>query len=184
MTDTDTTDSAPNAIETSERLTGQVKWFNNRAGFGFITVLDGEKKGEDIFAHHSGVVVNSEQYKYLVQGEYVSFILRESDNNDHPYQSGDVRGIFSGWLMCETRNANRSTRTDEGEEGRQDQRRNGQDSDRSVRPRGGGPRNGGRGSRRGDQDRRDQRGASGRGRGASDEWSLNRRNNKHDQSEQ
>jgi len=40
---------------------GKVKWFNNRAGFGFVTSLDGEKKGEDIFVHHSGVVVSAEQ---------------------------------------------------------------------------------------------------------------------------
>ena len=187
MTDNETNDSMPNAIETSERLTGQVKWFNNRAGFGFITVLDGEKKGEDIFAHHSGVVVNNEQYKYLVQGEYVSFVLRESDNNDHPYQSGDVRGVLSGWLMCETRNANRSTRTDEGEDGRQDEHRNRHDgSERSVRPRGGGPRNGRGGGRDGGRDGgRSARGPPGR-QGGTDEWVLTRRQpgNKREQSEQ
>ena len=87
------------------RLTGRVKWFNNKAGFGFVTVLSGEKKDEDVFVHHSGIVVASEQYKYLVQGEYVSFTLRDSDNDDHPYQAGEVRGVCNGWLMCETRNA-------------------------------------------------------------------------------
>ena len=106
MSSDGTNDSTPNAGNTSsERLTGRVKWFNNRAGFGFVTVLEGDKKDEDVFVHHSGIVVNSEQYKYLVQGEYVSFVLRESDNSDHPYQAGDVRGVYSGWLMCETRNA-------------------------------------------------------------------------------
>jgi cold shock CspA family protein len=34
--------------ETVERLTGMVKWFNNKAGFGFITVCDGEYSGKDI----------------------------------------------------------------------------------------------------------------------------------------
>ena len=93
----------PSAGETSsERLTGRVKWFNNRAGFGFVTVMEGDKRDEDVFVHHSGIVVNSEQYKYLVQGEYVSFVLRESDNEEHPYQAGDVKGVLSGWLMCET----------------------------------------------------------------------------------
>ena len=60
--------------DSSARLLGRVKWFNNKAGFGFVTVLDGDKKGEDVFVHHTGVVVTDEQYKYLVQGEYVSFI--------------------------------------------------------------------------------------------------------------
>ena len=135
----------PNAGETSsERLTGRVKWFNNRAGFGFVTVMEGDKKDEDVFVHHSGIVVNSEQYKYLVQGEYVSFELRESDNDDHPYQAGDVKGVLSGWLMCETRNANRSTRNDEGEEEDDDsaprRRPRRQNNRRTVRPRGSGPR--------------------------------------------
>lgn len=131
----------------SERLTGRVKWFNNRAGFGFVTVMEGEKKDEDIFVHHSGIVVNDEQYKYLVQGEYVSFSLRESDNDDHPYQAGDVKGVKDGWLMCETRNANRSSR-DDAEDGNDDadssqKKRSRRTQNRRVRPRGGGPREGG-----------------------------------------
>ena len=34
---------------------GQVKWFNNKSGYGFITLLDDntELKGKDIFSHHS-----------------------------------------------------------------------------------------------------------------------------------
>lgn len=86
--------STPNAGTSDDvRLTGRVKWFNNRAGFGFVTVLEGDKKDEDIFVHHSGIVVGSEQYKYLVQGEYVWFSLRESDNEEHPYQGRD-----SSWM--------------------------------------------------------------------------------------
>ena len=143
MSSDDTNGSTPNAGNNSERLTGRVKWFNNRAGFGFVTVLDGEKKDEDVFVHHSGIQVSSEQYKYLVQGEYVSFALRESDNDDHPYQAGDVRGVLGGWLMCETRNANRSSRDEEGE-GETDEaprrRPRRQQSNRKVRPRGSGPR--------------------------------------------
>ena len=88
--------------------------------------------------------------------------------------------------MCETRNANRSTRTEEGEEGRQDRR---QDSERSVRPRGGGPRNGGRGGRDGGSrdGGRGARGPPGRQGGGTDEWVLTRRkpgnkeNNNHEQ---
>ena len=163
MSNDDSSSTTPHAGDTSsERLTGRVKWFNNRAGFGFVTVMEGEKKDEDIFVHHSGVVVNNEQYKYLVQGEYVSFSLRESDNDDHPYQAGDVRGVLNGWLMCETRNANRSSRED-GEEGLDDDessqrrrpRRQGQN--RRVRPRGGGPR----------------------GEGGTDAWVLTRRSRGH-----
>lgn len=134
----DANDTTPN-VETSDSIMGRVKWFNNRAGFGFVTVLSGDKKNEDVFVHHTGINVDTEQYKYLVQGEYVSFVLKESDSSEHPYQAGSVRGILQGPLMCETRNANRSTRDDEGEGSSRPHSR------RHVRPRGAGPRGRGRG---------------------------------------
>lgn len=112
MTDT-------SSVAKQEKCLGRVKWFNNRAGYGFITLLDGEKKGEDVFAHHSSIVVNDEQYKYLVQGEYVSFEMCESDSSEHPYQAGNIRGVLGGVLMCETRNEQRQLQTEyEAEEGR------------------------------------------------------------------
>ena len=81
---------------------GRVKWFNNRAGYGFVTVLNEDRKGEDVFAHHSGIKVDQEQYRYLVQGEYVSFAMSRSDSKDHQWQATDVRGILREKLMCET----------------------------------------------------------------------------------
>ena len=61
---------------------GQVKWFNNKSGFGFITVMNGDHNGKDIFVHHSDLLVGEEQYRYLVTGEYVEFKLSElSDDN-------------------------------------------------------------------------------------------------------
>ena len=145
----------PTRVFDDVRLTGRVKWFNNRAGFGFVTVMEGEKKDEDIFVHHSGIVVESEQYKYLVQGEYVWFSLRESDNDEHPYQAGTVRGWGDGMLMCETRHVNRSQRSsEEGDDDSGDTRR---------RPRG----NRRRGPRR-TQSSQD-------GDEGSDEWVLQRR---------
>ena len=95
----------------TERYTGRVKWFNNKAGYGFITVTDGSKAGSDIFVHHSSIKIDTEQYKYLVQGEYVDFNLTEVTSSSHEYQAGDVSGIKGGKLMCETRNEVRSTRT-------------------------------------------------------------------------
>jgi cold shock CspA family protein len=145
----DTNDTTPN-VENSDLLLGRVKWFNNRAGFGFVTVLSGDKKNEDVFVHHSGINVDTEQYKYLVQGEYVSFVLKSSDSTDHPYQAGSVRGVLEGPLMCETRNENRSAREgeDDGQsrgqsrgEHREHSRGQGRgQNNRNVRPRGGGPR--------------------------------------------
>lgn len=93
---------------------GKVKWFNNKAGFGFVTALDGEKKNTDVFVHHSAIKVSSEQYKYLVQGEYVTFYTKKSDNTEHPYQAAEVRGVYGNDLMCETRWQARQKSQEEG----------------------------------------------------------------------
>jgi len=92
------------------RVVGRVKWFNNKAGYGFITVTSGDHSGSDIFVHHSGIKVSNEQYKYLVQGEYVEFLVVKTDGGAHEYQAGDVSGIALGKLMCETRREFRETR--------------------------------------------------------------------------
>ena len=86
---------------------GRVKWFNGRKGFGFVTTV-GTDTPTDVFVHHSNVMVSREQYKYLVEGEYVSFNVSEaSEDSDHKYQATDVRGVCGGMLMCETRDENR-----------------------------------------------------------------------------
>ena len=95
----------------SERLTGRVKWFNNKSGFGFITATDGEKSGQDIFVHHSSISVDSEQYRYLVQGEYVEFSIVDTTNSTHSCQAGGVSGIKGGKLMCETSKDFRALKT-------------------------------------------------------------------------
>ena len=90
---------------TSERFTGRVKWFNNKAGYGFITVTDGSRSGSDIFVHHSVIGVGSQQFRYLVQGEYVEFdLVPTTQGSAHEIQASSVCGIKGGKLMCETRN--------------------------------------------------------------------------------
>jgi cold shock protein len=88
------------------RLTGRVKWFNNKSGFGFITVCDGDQKDKDIFVHYSSICAESSQYKYLVQGEYVEFDLVKSDHENHEYHASNISGIKGGILMCETHRQN------------------------------------------------------------------------------
>jgi CspA family cold shock protein len=99
------TNDVTNSPETNSamRLTGRVKWFNNKAGYGFVTITDGEKSGTDIFIHHSSINVSNQQYKYLVQGEYIEFKLINVENSTHECQAADVGGIKGGKLMCETR---------------------------------------------------------------------------------
>ena len=98
-----------------KKLVGIVKWFNNKSGYGFITVLtDGELMGKDIFSHHSSIKVKSDLYKYLVQGEYVEFSVaklekKQNESSGHEFQAVSISGIMNGDLMCETRYKNKDT---------------------------------------------------------------------------
>ena len=92
------------------KMFGKVKWFNNKAGYGFITMKEEEStSGTDIFVHHSSLTCDSDQYRYLVQGEYVEFVVDklESGENSHENQAKHITGILANDLMCETRNFNR-----------------------------------------------------------------------------
>ena len=108
---TSTTVATSPLVKSSARILGRVKWFNNKAGYGFITANEGSKAGSDIFVHHSGIQVSSEQYRYLVQGEYVEFSITKTEGGAHEFQAGDVSGIRGGKLMCETRKDFRQTRS-------------------------------------------------------------------------
>ena len=126
-------EQTPVSEETS--LNAVVKWFNNRAGYGFLTVCDGERKDTDVFVHHTALQVSEDQYKYLVAGEYVTFDL-STTSNEHEFQATQVRGANGGKLMCETRRNARNEQDDE--EGGETQQR------RHARVRGSGPREGSR----------------------------------------
>lgn len=96
----------------SVRLTGRVKWFNNKTGFGFITIVGGNdqfKDASEIFAHHSAIKVSQEQYRYLVEGEYVEFSVSSTASGDHKFQAADIRGVKGGKLFCETRHEQRAS---------------------------------------------------------------------------
>jgi len=109
--------SAPAASSAAKTL-GRVKWFNNKTGYGFITVIEGDEM--DVFVHHSSVIVASQQYKYLVEGEYVHFVLSESTSEEHKHLATEVTGINGGKLMCETRNMHQETRRERGENDEED----------------------------------------------------------------
>jgi len=97
-------------VSEANRIIGRVKWFNNKAGYGFISITDGPRSGSDIFIHHSAISVLNQQYRYLVQGEYVEFSLVSTQGGMHEFNAANVSGIKGGKLMCETRLEFKNTR--------------------------------------------------------------------------
>lgn len=55
----------------SDPSTGQVKWFNEAKGFGFIT-QDG---GSDVFVHYSAI--NASGFRTLTEGQQVQFTVTQ-----------------------------------------------------------------------------------------------------------
>jgi cold shock CspA family protein len=91
----------------TERKIGNVKWFNNKAGFGFITMGENTDSPKDVFAHYSNINVKNSQYKYLVQGEYVEFDLTPTSEGEHEFQATNITGIQGGSTLCERRRISR-----------------------------------------------------------------------------
>ena len=58
--------------------TGEVKWFNNAKGWGFIMPEGG---GDDIFVHFSAI--HGTGYKTLVPGQQVSYELVKGERGLH-----------------------------------------------------------------------------------------------------
>lgn len=84
--------------ETIGNTIGTCKWFNDKLGFGFITICDGNDKGKDIFVHHSGINPLNSNYRTLKKGEYINFNITNGQNG---LQAIDVTGIHGGPLMCD-----------------------------------------------------------------------------------
>ena len=75
--------------------TGQVKWFNNAKGFGFILPDDG---GGDLFAHYSAITMDG--YKTLKAGQAVTFDIVEGPKGLHaaniiPVHSAETEAALS-----------------------------------------------------------------------------------------
>jgi CspA family cold shock protein len=84
--------------ESTGAYIGVCKWFNDRFGFGFLTIMDGAEKGKDIFCHHSGIRPANSQYRSLKKGEYLCFDVISGEKG---LQAVNVRGICNGPLLCD-----------------------------------------------------------------------------------
>ncbi len=63
----------PLAGHSGETRSGSVKWFNDRKGFGFLTLDD----GNELFVHFSGI--GGEGYKTLKDGQRVQLTIEDTD---------------------------------------------------------------------------------------------------------
>ena len=61
---------------------GDVKWFNNAKGFGFL----GRTDGPDVFCHYSAIQL--EGYKTLKEGERVEFDVVQGNNREASGRQG------------------------------------------------------------------------------------------------
>lgn len=81
---------------TTERKLASVKWFNHKAGYGFLTDLD---SGSDVFVHHNGIKTDDNVYKTLTTGEYVEFSTTQDKTGKT--LAVEVTGVRGGKLLCE-----------------------------------------------------------------------------------
>lgn len=56
------------------RITGTVKWFDSKKGFGFITRDD---NGQDIFVHYSAI--QAKGFRNLEEGQKVEFEIVQDE---------------------------------------------------------------------------------------------------------
>lgn len=83
---------------------GCVKWFNNKKGYGYVTVKEGPLVNEDIFTHHTAITIADGQYRYLVAGEYIHIQVKDYEGSNHLYQANTVKApCDNGTIMCEVR---------------------------------------------------------------------------------
>jgi cold shock CspA family protein len=79
---------------------GQVKWFNNKIGYGFVTLLN-EETTKDVFVHHMNIKPVESNYRTLKIGEFVEFELDDTCEGQHNEQAVNVTGICGKELQCD-----------------------------------------------------------------------------------
>jgi len=71
----------------SQRETGQVKWFNEKKGFGFII----NEQGDDIFVHYKDI--QGTGFKTLHENDTVTFMM---DKGPKGFKAQEVLVVSEG----------------------------------------------------------------------------------------
>ena len=80
----------------TQRSLASVKWFNHKAGYGFLTDLESDS---DVFVHHNGIKTGDNVYKTLTTGEYVEY--ETTKDSSGKTLAVNVTGVKGGKLLCE-----------------------------------------------------------------------------------
>ena len=103
------------------RVTGNVKWYDSKKGYGFITLVTPEldNTGNDFFVHYSNINISEGNFRRLFPGEYVEFEVGTGEDG-RPICT-EVSGLHGGLLLCENENHRfkifpRRDRVDQAEE--------------------------------------------------------------------
>ena len=75
---------------------GQVQWFDKKKGYGFIKVISEDQNNKQVFFHFSDI--QSENYKVLFPGEFVSMDLGDRDGKQ---VCKNITGVFGLPLLTD-----------------------------------------------------------------------------------
>jgi cold shock protein len=79
------TDEIAVQADPQERITGEVRWFSQEKGYGFLAPDDG---GEDVFVRYSAI--DGQGFRSLAEGQRVSFALGSDGRGP---RASDVRVV-------------------------------------------------------------------------------------------
>ena len=84
---------------------GNVVWFDQKKGFGFIKVITPESDmlNKDIFVHYTSIQ-SVNRFKKLYPGEYVSLTVEgntESDDPKRKFNCTEITGLYGNNLLVD-----------------------------------------------------------------------------------
>ncbi len=120
-------------MSSQSRVSGRVKWFDNRKGFGFINNLSNDA---EVFVHHTGLSSQTGVFRTLYPGEYIEFDLHHDDQSNRDY-AVNVTGVKGGSLLCENQGTRLMVRRSRPAGSSQQQSTDSSDGFKTVQRRGG-----------------------------------------------
>jgi cold shock CspA family protein len=98
------------------KITGTVKWFSSRKGFGFVApTSDNAPSKDEIFVHHSGLQMVEGAYRTVAEGTEVEFETEKDENGK--LKAVNVTGVGGAPLVPPKREKRRQRKPKKDAEG-------------------------------------------------------------------